>query len=408
MMRAHKIALDPNNEQATRLAQAAGTARFAYNWALARWLMQEEAAKADPSTGRPSEGALRRELTAIKREQYPWMWEVTKCAPQEAIIHLGAAFKAYGAGRSRHPRFKKRGVGDSFKVTGTHFRLDERRIYIAKLGWLRMTEAFRFPDAKVMSVTISRRGDRWFASVTADVPARVRPAPPAVLGVDVGVAEFVLSDGSRLPTPRPFRRYEGQLRRADQAVSRKQKGSKNREKARLRVTKLHIRIGNVRRDWLHKTTTAIAESASVIGIERLDVVDMVRDRKLAKSVYDAGFATFRRQLEYKVADRDGTLVIADRWFPSSKICSACGTKTKSLPLSLRTWTCGTCNVRHDRDLNAAINLMKNAASSAVSACGEFSASAPVAPSATEASTLDETGTRQRLIEDGSDKFWRTA
>lgn len=165
VQRAHKIRLDPNNVQATALSRAAGVARFAYNWALAQWQEQYQAHKDDPSKPRPSQYALRKQLNSIKRSEFPWMLESTKCAPQEAIIALGGAFDNFFAGRARHPTFKKRGRHDSFKLSSGNFRIDGARIHIPKVGWVRMREPLRYVDAKQVSVTVSRQADRWFASV---------------------------------------------------------------------------------------------------------------------------------------------------------------------------------------------------------------------------------------------------
>lgn len=398
-LKAHKVALDLTNIQATHLARAAGTARFAYNWALARWQEQYEATKTDPQAVKPSQLSLRRELNAIKAESFPWMADVTKCAPQESIINLGAAFSAFFAGRAKYPRFKRRGVHDSFKLSAGTFKVSGNRIRLPKIGWLRMAETYRFPEATPISAIISRTAGRWYVSIVAEVETAIAPAPAGVLGVDVGVHEYVCSDGTRHRVPRAYRASERQLRRAQQALSRKEKGSNNRAKARSKVAKIHARTANIRNDWLHKTTTAIANSASVVGIEDLNVKGMTRNRYLAKSVLDAGFAEFRRQLEYKTAERGSKLVVADRWYPSSKICSACGAKTKSLPLNIRAWICTACNISHDRDLNAAINLMAYAASSAVTACGELSATTNTPPGAL-ASNLDEAGTRHQPLSTG--------
>ena len=394
MMKAHKVALDLTNVQATHLARAAGTARFAYNWALARWQEQHEASKMDPQAAKPSQLSLRRELNAIKAESFPWMADVTKCAPQEAIINLGAAFTAFFAGRARYPRFKKRGIHDSFKVSSGFFEVSGNQIRIPRIGWLRMAETYRFSEATPISATISRNAERWYVSIVAKVETDTVPAPAGVLGIDLGVHEHVVSNGIRYRVPRAYRANERPLRRAQQAVSRKQKGSKNQAKARKKVARIYSRTANIRQDWLHKTTTAIANSASVLGIEDLNVKGMTRDRYLTKSVLDAGFAEFRRQLAYKTAERGSRLIVADRWYPSSKICAACGTKTKSLPLSIRTWTCTACTTTHDRDVNAAINLCNYAASSAVTACGELSATTNTS-SGVLASNLDEAGTRHQ-------------
>lgn len=202
MLKAHKVGLDLTNVQATHLAKAAGTARFAYNWALVRWREQSEATKTNPQAVKPSQLSLRRELNAIKAESFPWMADVTKCAPQESIINLGAAFSAFFAGRAGYPRFKKRGVHDSFKVSAGFFKVSGNQIRLPKIGWLRMAETYRFTEVTPMSATISRTAGRWFVSIVAEVETSKAPAPAGLLGIDVGVHEFVCSDGTRLQVPR--------------------------------------------------------------------------------------------------------------------------------------------------------------------------------------------------------------
>lgn len=362
MQRAHKIALDPTNRQATGLARAAGTARFAYNWALARW-EEQYALSTYPELGetaKPSQYSLRRELNAIKRAQFPWMMESTKCAPQESIIALGVAFKNFFAGRSAYPTFKKRGAHDSFRLSSGQFKIDGKRIRVPNIGWIRMRETLRFPHTKQVSVTISRRAGRWFAAVQCEtaqsLPSARKPqAYPA--GVDVGVREFVVSDGTRHQVPRALRSRQRRLSRAQQALTRTQRGSNNRAKARLKVAKLHAGVADVREDWLHKLTTSLAARHDRIVIEDLNVRGMVKNHNLAMSITDAAFGEFRRMLEYKTKTRGVDLTIADRWFPSSKTCSACGARTKRrMTLDVRAWICETCGANHDRDLNAARNL----------------------------------------------------
>jgi putative transposase len=377
MLKVHKIALDPNDRQATALAKAAGCARFAYNWALARWNEQYEAHQADPEgSPKPNQLALRRELNAIKRERFPWMLEVTKCAPQEAIINLGRAFANFFAGRAGRPTFKKRGMHDSFKCSAGTFSVVGSRLKLPVLGEVRMFEPLRHADAKLVSLTVSRTADRWFASIAVEVPDAAPVTPPAdsAVGVDVGTREFVLSNGERHEAPRALRKAQRALRRAQKALSRRKRGSRNREKARRRVARIHARAANVRNDFLHKLSDYLTKTFSVIGIETLNVRGMAQNRHLAKSIMDAAFAEFRRRLEYKAAWRGGRVVAAGTFFPSSKICSTCGAKTKRLPMAVRTWACPACGTTQDRDLNAAVNLEHLAASSAVTACGEFFAS----------------------------------
>lgn len=368
-----KIALAPNNKEATYFSRAVGVARFAYNWGLSEWNRQYEAYKIDPTLPKPSQIALRRQLNAIKREQFPWMLEVTKNAPQMAIIQLGNAFKHFFAKRARYPRFRRKGVHDRFSLTNDQFALEGKRIRIPHLGWVRMRENLRW-TGKIVSATVSRVAQRWFVSITVDIPNNL-PLPKAenqgVVGVDLGVlALATLSTGEAIIGPKALKLEQARLRRLSRSVSRKEKGSANRKKARMKLAKHHARISNIRQNALHQLTTDLTRRFHTIGIEDLNVKGMMKNHRLARSVSDMGFHEFRRQLEYKTYWRGGMVVVAERWYASSKTCSDCGTVTEELPLSVREWTCNHCHIQHDRDVNAAINLKNYAVSSTVKACGE--------------------------------------
>ncbi len=373
MLISHRIALDPNDAQATYFARAAGTARFAYNWALAEWKRQYEAWKSDNSQQKPSQAALRRQLNAVKREQFPWMLEVTKNAPQMAIIQLGDAFKNFFAGRAKYPQFRKKGVHDRFTLTNDQFSIDGCRIRIPNLGWVRMRESLRFAG-KVMSATISRVADRWFVSITVDTvddSHLPKAENQGAVGVDLGVSALAtLSTGETIDGPKPHKALLARLQRLSRGLSRKQKGSANRKKAKGKLAKLHARIANIRSDALHQLTTHLTRRFHTIGIEDLNVRGMVKNRHLARSIADMGFFELRRQLEYKAAMRGGQVVVANRFYPSSKTCSGCGHRLEALSLGVREWTCPACTTHHDRDVNAAVNLKNMAVSSTVSACGE--------------------------------------
>ena len=374
MIISHKIRLNPNNKQATYFAKAAGTARFAYNWALAEWQTQYTAWKDDNTQPKPNQMGLRRQLNAIKREQFPWMLEVTKNAPQMAIIQLGNAFKNFFAGRAKYPQFKKKGKSrDSFTLTNDQFAIDASRIRIPNLGLVRMRETLRF-SGKILSATVSRTADQWFASITVDTDQNY--LPPAenqgTVGVDLGVSALAtLSTGEKVAGAKPHRALLSRLQRLSRSLSRKVKGSANRHKAKQKLARLHARIANIRQDGLHQLTTDLTHRFDTIGIEDLNVSGMVKNRHLSRAISDMGFFEFRRQLEYKAGMRGSVVVVADRFFASSKTCSAsgCGHKVDKLPLSVREWTCPLCGVVHDRDINAAKNLEKYAVSSTVSACG---------------------------------------
>ena len=411
MIISHKIRLDPNHQQATYFAKAAGTARFAYNWALAEWQTQYAAWKNDHTQPKPSQFSLRKQLNAIKREQFPWMLDVTKNAPQMAIIQLGAAFNNFFAGRAKYPQFKKKGKSrDSFTLTNDQFAIDPStgsghrgcRIRIPNLGLVRMRETLRF-SGKILSATISRTADQWFASITVDIDHASATLsnhhlPPAenqgetlslskgTVGVDLGVSALAtLSTGETVAGAKPHKALLSRLKRLSRSLSRKVRGSANHHKAKQKLAKLHARIANIRQDNLHKLTTDLTRRFHTLGIEDLNVSGMVKNHHLSRAISDMGFFEFRRQLEYKAAMRGSVVVVADRFFASSKTCSACGEKAEKLPLSIRSWECPTCGVNHDRDVNAAINLANyasaahfgtlsvplssHAVSSTVSACG---------------------------------------
>lgn len=370
MFAAHLIRLVPNNVQASYLARAAGTARFAYNWALAEWTKQYEACKLDPSLPKPSEAALRRKLNAIKRNTFPWMLEVTKNAPQIAIMQLGRAFENFFAKRAEYPVFRKKGQDDRFSLSNDQFSVEQRRIRIPKLGWVRMREALRF-TGRIISASISRVADQWYVSIT--VEAESPPLPPSenqdAVGVDLGIKTLAtLSTGEKFLGPKAMNTLLKRLRRLSRALARKVIGSRNRTKARLKLARLYAKIANVRRNSLHQLSTSITRRFYTIGIEDLCVKGMLANGRLARAIADMGFRELRRQLEYKAAWRGGHLVLADRWFPSSKLCSCCGHRLETLDLFTRKWSCSICGTSHDRDVNAAINLKNMAVSFTASAC----------------------------------------
>lgn len=308
MFLAHRIRLDPNNVQACYLAQAAGIARFAYNWALAEWQRQYQASLINPALPKPNEAALRRRLNAIKRTEFPWMLEVTKNVPQMAIMQLGRAFDNFFARRSRSPTFRRKGRDDRFTLSNDLFRVQEKRIRIPKLGWVRMRESLRFAG-HIVSASISRHAGHWFASITVDMPDAL-PLPPAenqgAVGVDVGVKRLAtLSTGEAFIGPKALRTLLVRLRRLSRNLLRKVKGSRNRGKARMKLARLHARIANLRRDSLHQLTTSITRRFHTIGIENLNVKGMLGNRCLSRAIADMGFGELRRQIMYKAAWRGG-------------------------------------------------------------------------------------------------------
>jgi putative transposase len=381
MIRPHKIALDPNEEQAIYFAKASGVARFSWNWALAEWQRQYNEWREYRCGPKPSEAALRRKLNEVKATSFPWMLEVSKTAPQQAIKNVGTAFKNFFDGRAKYPRFKKKGVShDSFRADNgptkdrpNAVEVDGKRVKLPVIGWIRMREELRF-KGNIKSAVVSRTADRWFVSLSVEVdyvpPVRENQA---VGGVDLGIkALATLSDGTVIEGPKALRKTLKTLRRRSRAHSRKAKGSANRRKSARKLARLHARIANVRQDALHKATTEIVRRFTVIGIEDLNVRGMMANHCLALAIADIGAFEFRRQIEYKAPMNNARVAVANRWFPSSRLCSDCGHLHAGLTLADREWICDGCGVVHDRDGNASLNLKNFAASSAVTACGAVS------------------------------------
>ena len=359
MTRAHKIRLYPNNIQTTYFKKACGVARFAYNWALAKAKEQYE----QDDTAKFNEAALRRELNAVKKEQFPWMLEVTKCAPQLAIKDgLYRAFKNFFTKKAGFPKFHKKGINDSFSLSNDQFKINDHQVKIPKLGWVKLAEKLRFAG-KILGATISRTADKWYIAIQVEMPDIFAiTSKNHAVGVDLGVKTLAtLSDGKEIPGSKASRKYEKKLRRLNQALSRKQgskkgvKKSANFVKARKQISRLYAKMADIRTDETHKLTTMLIQNYGIVGIEDLNITGMMSNHKLARSVADMSFFEFRRQLEYKAKYAGVQIVVADKWYPSSKTCNVCGKKIDELTLNIREWTC-PCGANHNRDVNAAINL----------------------------------------------------
>ena len=370
------IELKPNNKQATYFKKACGVARFAYNWALAEWQKQYQEDKAyresceqsgltvdGSQLNLPNEGKLRKQLNAIKREQFPFMMEVTKCAPQIAIQQLGDAYKRFFKGESKYPQFRKKGERDRFGISNDRFKIQKQKgkffIQIPRLGLVKMKEGLRF-QGKIMSATISTRGERWFVSINVELLEELQPLPKTKqsIGLDLGITNLAtLSDGTKIQAPKPLKTQLKKLRRLNKSLSQKQKGSNNRAKAKAKLSRLYYRISNIRKDFLHKLTTELVRKFDVICLEDLNVKGMMKNRRLSRAIQDLGFYELKRQLIYK-ANQFGKIVKSvERFFPSSKTCSCCGFKLEKLSLSVRKWTYEKCGEEHDRDINASINIL---------------------------------------------------
>ncbi|OGS50652.1 MAG: hypothetical protein A3K65_08960 [Euryarchaeota archaeon RBG_16_68_12] len=344
------------------MVQACGAARFAYNWGLRRKTTVMDLNRSSiERTKVPTAIDLHKELNGLKATQFPWMYDVSKCAPQEALRDLDAAFANFVEGRARFPTLKtrKHGLG-AFTLTGA-ITIRPGQIRLPRLGWVRLKENGYLPSKiHINSATVSERAGRWFVSVNV-VMQREKPKPISgpVVGVDRGLRSLaVVSDGIIVENPRALHRHERKLKRLQRAVSRKVKGSTNRRDAARALARLHLKISNVRKDALHKATTKLARTKSVIVVEDLGVRGMMANHRLAKSIADAGWGEFFRQLEYKTAWYGSRLVVADRFFPSTKMCSQCGNVKETISQIERMYSCERCGMVMDRDLNAAINISR--------------------------------------------------
>ncbi|UNC16135.1 IS200/IS605 family element transposase accessory protein TnpB (plasmid) [Acidiphilium multivorum] len=382
MILAHKIALDPTVEQAIHFARAAGTARFAWNWGIAEWKRLYEAG------GKPSATKLKAQWNAVRRTEFPWSCDVTKCASGQAIMNLGTAFgnffrdlkKPKGQRKAGYPKFKKKGQHDSFALWNDQFEAhgcrerfgkDRGEIRIPNLGWVRMREPLRI-GGRILGAVVSREAGRWFVAIQCEMPdaEAAHPAPGSVVGVDLGISALMalsrqLLDGrTKIENPKSLRKAMRRVKKLSRRISRQEEARKKRaaktsrrmRNRRAQLAKLHGRVANIRRDAIHKATTAVASTFETIVLEDLNVAGMGKNHALAGSVSDAAFGEIRRQFEYKARMRGGHVHVADRFFPSSKTCSACGCVVDKLPLSARSWACAECGTVHDRDENAAINL----------------------------------------------------
>lgn len=372
--RAYKTELDLNNKQRTILLKSTGTARFAYNWGLQRKQDVYEMNQLPiPHIRTPTAIDLHKELNILKKSKFSWMYDVSKCCPQEALRDLDTAYQRFFKGISRYPRFKsKKKGGGSFTLTGT-IKVFADIIQLPRIGGIRFKESNYLPtDQRILSATVSEHANRWFVSILVKEEIEIPENYGSIIGVDLGINNLATcSDGVVFPNPKAFERNERKLKRLQRSLSKKKKGSKNREKARQRVSKLHNRIANIRLDNTHKITSDLAKNKSVIVIEDLNNRGMISNHKLAKSLSDVGFGEFRRQMEYKTKWCGSKLIVANRWFPSTKMCSACGS-LREISLSDRTYICPVCGFEANRDMNAALNLESVAVSSTetLNACGE--------------------------------------
>ena len=356
--RSYKFRIYPNAAQRKQLAVEFGNARFVYNRCLD---LRSKAYEADKT--RHNYVSLNRLVTEWKRGEFPWLADSAACCLTQALIDQDKAYKSFFEKRGRYPRFKSR-----YDRQAVRYQLDQRQIErtykageflkLPKLGALKVRWS-QVPTGIPKMATVSKTPDgRYFVAFSCEVEIQSLPATGNAVGLDLGIKDVVVdSDGWKSGNPRHLKGRLRHLKRQQRRLSRMKKGSNRRNRQRIKVARIHARIAAMRQDFLHKTTTALIRRADVLALEDLNVGGMMKNHHLAGAIADVGMGEFRRQLEYKAAWNGRELRIAGRFAPTSKTCSECQHVMDKMPLSVRQWTCPECGAKHDRDTNAARNIL---------------------------------------------------
>lgn len=361
--KAYQFRIYPNQEQQVLIAKTIGSARFVYNHFLAKWQDTYQA------TGKGlTYNACSAELPALKRE-YEWLKEVDSTALQQSLKHLADGFSRFFKKQNGHPVFKsKRHPVQSYKTVG-NIQVDGNKLFIPKLKHVKFAKS-REIEGRILSATIRRQpSGKHFISILVETEIEQYDKTASAVGIDLGIDHFaILSAGQKIDNGRFTKKMEQKLKREQRKLSRRYEQAKkdkkplceakNYQKQKLVVAKLHEKVANQREDFLQKLSTEIIKNHDIICIEDLSPRNMLKNKKLSKAISDVSWSTFKAMMQYKAEWHDRMIIVVNRWYPSSQICSSCGHHDGKKALNVRSWTCSTCHTHHDRDINASLNILR--------------------------------------------------
>jgi putative transposase len=357
----YKFRIYPDKAQCQELAQLFGCVRVVYNTFVFKSRQALESRKSDPNVPFPSYSQMSSELTLLKKQDdRAWLKDVSSVALQQTLRHLDQGWKRCFKKKGRRPTFKKKQSLQSASLTKAAFKIKDGDLHLGKVsGHLEVRWSRELPSEASSCTVLKDPAGRYFVSFVVDLKTEMLKEINSHIGIDLGLTHFLItSEGTKYENPRFLQRKLEKLAKAQRKLSKTKKGSSNREKARKKVARIHARIADARKDYLHKLSTKLIRENQSIGVEALSVKNMVRNRRLARSIHDVSWSMFMSMLEYKSEWYGRKFVKIDRWEPTSKTCSSCLSKVDKLPLNVRSWVCGDCGASHDRDINAALNVKR--------------------------------------------------